>query len=495
MHAIRLLIWLAVAVMSYTLPPAHAAQPTTTELRELQQRLAVLGFDPGAVDGLLGPSTREAIRAFQRRQGLPVTGRVDDALNDRLEKALVRGIQSELKAQGADPGSIDGFWGDSTEQAYRRLIGSSPPNRPSAALLRRLRQTEREQPRPQIETEAGIRQLQANLTVLGFDTGGVDGMPGPSTLGAVRRFQRDQGLPVTGRITPGLHARVEQELIRFIQQRLKVLGFEPGNANGHSGALTQAAIRAFENQQGLPASGQPSAALAAHLETAFRAGQKQPTPFSEDQIRHLQRQLTRLGLQPGPVDSRLGPSTTAAIRRYQRSKGLPETGRMTVELLTRIDSEIEHAQAVDKAVKPLPMDRTALVTETQARLNSLGYNAGPADGAMGPRTAAAIQSFERQIGLPQTGQPSAVLLERLRNTPLDKAKAPPARGRRLANGNTEVRGRLQLQYTSTDELLGCSIEGVQLDLNWCVPFENRSDTDDCRAVIRPNTQVLMVKCS
>jgi membrane-bound lytic murein transglycosylase B len=44
------------------------------EIKEIQQLLNRLGFDAGAADGLPGPRTRAAIRAFQRAHGLPPDG-------------------------------------------------------------------------------------------------------------------------------------------------------------------------------------------------------------------------------------------------------------------------------------------------------------------------------------------------------------------------------------------------------------------------------------
>jgi len=43
-------------------------------LRGVQQGLAVLGFDPGPADGIDGPRTQGAVRAFQASRGLPEDG-------------------------------------------------------------------------------------------------------------------------------------------------------------------------------------------------------------------------------------------------------------------------------------------------------------------------------------------------------------------------------------------------------------------------------------
>jgi len=54
------------------------------------------------------------------------------------------------------------------------------------------------------------------------------------------------------------------------------------------------------------------------------------------------------------------------------------------------------------------------VREAQKRLNSLGYNPGPADGVMGPKTRAAIQAFQRVRGLNDDGKLDDRLLSLLR---------------------------------------------------------------------------------
>jgi hypothetical protein len=65
--------------------PAFAADPPgDPRLSEAQRGLLVLGFNPGKTNGLLTPQTIQALQAFQKQQGLPVTGRADDATMAKL---------------------------------------------------------------------------------------------------------------------------------------------------------------------------------------------------------------------------------------------------------------------------------------------------------------------------------------------------------------------------------------------------------------------------
>ena len=64
---------------------------TTQEVREIQQHLAAQGYNPGAADGVMGPSTRGAIEAFQRDNNLSVTGEPSFSLLDTLRAAPTDG--------------------------------------------------------------------------------------------------------------------------------------------------------------------------------------------------------------------------------------------------------------------------------------------------------------------------------------------------------------------------------------------------------------------
>ena len=51
---------------------------------QVQTYLSLLGYNPGPVDGLLGPATREAIKSFQRENNITPDGVVSDVLVAQL---------------------------------------------------------------------------------------------------------------------------------------------------------------------------------------------------------------------------------------------------------------------------------------------------------------------------------------------------------------------------------------------------------------------------
>jgi tetratricopeptide (TPR) repeat protein len=57
----------------------------------IQNLLKILGFDPGHIDGQIGPNTRSAIREFQKDYGIPADGEPTEELYSRL-KITIAGI-------------------------------------------------------------------------------------------------------------------------------------------------------------------------------------------------------------------------------------------------------------------------------------------------------------------------------------------------------------------------------------------------------------------
>jgi peptidoglycan hydrolase-like protein with peptidoglycan-binding domain len=57
--------------------PATLVSRYEERLKAVRQALQERGYNPGFPDAAMGPRTAEALRSFQRRHGLPVTGRPD----------------------------------------------------------------------------------------------------------------------------------------------------------------------------------------------------------------------------------------------------------------------------------------------------------------------------------------------------------------------------------------------------------------------------------
>jgi peptidoglycan hydrolase-like protein with peptidoglycan-binding domain len=149
---------------------------------------------------------------------------------------------------------------------------------------------------PPLEPEQGgpqlvVRAVQRELAARGFDVGTADGTPSEKTKAAISAYQKAQGLPITGVAT--------DELLRHI-----LLG-GPAQPAGATGSV---------------------AAKAAHGDTKGISN-----------VKAVQRTLADLGYAPGPVDGALGGATARAIKAFQHDRKMPETGRITPELLRELN--------------------------------------------------------------------------------------------------------------------------------------------------------------
>ena len=73
------------------------------DIREAQQALKAQGHDPGPIDGLMGPKTQQALREFQSSNGLQQTGRLDEETKEKLniEDSSTRGSGSMGKGDSS----------------------------------------------------------------------------------------------------------------------------------------------------------------------------------------------------------------------------------------------------------------------------------------------------------------------------------------------------------------------------------------------------------
>ena len=84
------LLWLLVLAFGRATAADDLDTPAVADVRpveswlEAQVELHRRGFSCGSIDGVFGPQTQAALRAFQRREGLIDTGTLDDATREQL---------------------------------------------------------------------------------------------------------------------------------------------------------------------------------------------------------------------------------------------------------------------------------------------------------------------------------------------------------------------------------------------------------------------------
>src|SRR3954454_19965929 len=121
-------------------------------------------------------------------------------------------------------------------------------------------------------SNANVAALQVALRALHHYSGGVDGVRGPQTKRATRRFQRSRHLPADGiagprtrralgrRGTPTLGSRVMASGARgwdvaALQFMLRRRGYSPGSVDGGYGPGTVSAVRRFQAAAGIGVDG------------------------------------------------------------------------------------------------------------------------------------------------------------------------------------------------------------------------------------------------
>ena len=219
-----------------------------------------------------------------------------------------------------------------------------------------------------IPSKQEIKLIQAQLKASGFDPGPVDGALGAKTISALRRLQSGcanlkdlfenstSGISqqvgerqATNQIATNRFASVDD--IRLIQVRLKDAGFDVGPVDGVMGSKTKSALIRF--QSGCTMVKEWSATLENQVQTSDRT--PSPMPRSEKQ------------LQPAP--SKASPAIESV--RDEAGKGNSAADRSPSREEIRL---------------------------IQAQLKAAGFDPGPFDGMLGPKTKSALQQYRTVYG-------------------------------------------------------------------------------------------------
>lgn len=77
-------------------------------------------------------------------------------------------------------------------------------------------------------------------------------------------------------------------------------------------------------------------------------GAQQQDGGSREEVKAVQEALREHGQNPGPIDGVMGPKTQAALREFQRSEGLPETGRIDPETMAKLGATAPDEQWMER---------------------------------------------------------------------------------------------------------------------------------------------------
>jgi len=137
------------------------------EVKDMQQRLANAGFDPGPIDGDFGPLTNKALQQFQQSEinRLQIrSGNGPGGVNDTNVTAQLAQLNDEMSR---------GVAGEYTQTRLENFVVA-----PGTVLQIGSRGPE-------------VAAIQEKLANAGFDPGPIDGIYGPLTQAAVDSFQFD----------------------------------------------------------------------------------------------------------------------------------------------------------------------------------------------------------------------------------------------------------------------------------------------------------------
>ena len=390
---------------------------TGTDVSDLQARLTELGYYTGAIDGRYASGTQTAVQEFQERNGLTADG--------------IAGRQTQ-----------DLLYSGSAQPKYVTVSASGDAE--EYLLLK------------QGTSGVEVRKLQGRLAELGYYAGGVDGIYGETTASAVKAFQRANGLSGDGQAGVQTQSKLYSSSARYasspvatanpdatrtltlgmtgndvyaLQERLIELRYLSGVADGVFGAETQAALIAFQKNNGLTEDGNAGSSTLKKLAGSCKAATRTtPTPVPSgtvtlregdegENVYILQAYLFELGYYTGRIDGRFSAETTEAVKAFQRANCLTAdgiAGKGTQSKLTSgsaIPAGNANENGQESGTPPQTSelttlrrgDKSAQVMVMQQYLMELGYLSTQPDGQFGAGTERAVKLFQEANGLTADG--------------------------------------------------------------------------------------------
>lgn len=366
----------------------------------------------GPMDGLVRVATQTLLvpgepvaSAFQRPpRGVSASGFLPDALPFLPAEAAGDMPERPPSRPGDTLDSEAAFWqvvmGMDTVEAYESYLDRYPRGRYAddakdaiAAIEGDAAAQERAAEEALNLGRDGRRQVQRNLSLLGYDPRGIDGIFGPGSRAAITAWQRAKGYPATGFLTrdqlgalnTAAEARAAQleaeaEARRIERERLDRAYWRDTGRGG-----SEAGLRAYLDRYPDGLFSDVARAQLEDIEEAKRADSAAEEGAFWDKVR--------------------AEDTASAYREYldrYPNGAFVEAARAALDAIEdeadRAD-EIAAAKAEERGVAGNPV--TALLVET--RLATLGFNVGRVDGSFDDQARKAIRRFQRSRDLPVTG--------------------------------------------------------------------------------------------
>jgi lipid-binding SYLF domain-containing protein/peptidoglycan hydrolase-like protein with peptidoglycan-binding domain len=161
------------------------------KIRQTQSALKKDGFDPGPVDGIMGPLTMTALRNFQSHNHLEVTGTITPET-----ESMLMGTASTSSSNS----SASSYRSQTQQQTDQSLNQTQPSTSQDLSQNRSTREALGVGAAGTVSEPEDVRQIQQALADMQYNPGEVNGMMSSQTQQAIREFQWLNDLPVTGNL-------------------------------------------------------------------------------------------------------------------------------------------------------------------------------------------------------------------------------------------------------------------------------------------------------
>jgi peptidoglycan hydrolase-like protein with peptidoglycan-binding domain len=133
------------------------------------------------------------------------------------------------------------------------------------------------------------------------------------------------------------------DVIRAIQRELNTRGYAPGAPDGVAGLVTRAAIMAYEHDTGIALTGDATQEILGRIvlgpavPAAARPGKSEVKgPEAAAVVKLVAQSLTAQGYGASKSDGTLDAALVKAIREFEADQKLPDTGRVSAALVSRL---------------------------------------------------------------------------------------------------------------------------------------------------------------